>query len=229
LRLSDPQGIDLEHTDFVQNQIDEAMKMNAESYSVIADEVFAPLYPYYAEMIVNKTGIRAGECLDVGCGCGHLGLALAEAGAFKVCSLDCSAEMIGRTAANAHARGLSARVRTLQADVEAIPLPTDSFDLVVSRGSVPFWNNLPAAFNEIRRVLKPGGHAYVGGGLGPKHIREKIECNMRRREPGSRWSEAERIPRRSVEEYELGLRLAGIADAIVDRGDEGTWVRFVKP
>ena len=40
LRLSDPQGIDLEHTDFVQNQIDEAMKMNAESYSVIADEAW---------------------------------------------------------------------------------------------------------------------------------------------------------------------------------------------
>ncbi|MDR3792304.1 MAG: class I SAM-dependent methyltransferase [Terracidiphilus sp.] len=203
--------------------------MNAESYSAIANEVFAPLYPYYAEMIVNKTGICSGACLDVGCGCGHLGMALAEAGAFTVCSLDNSAEMTGRTAANAHARGLSERVQTLQADVGAMPLPTGSFDLVVSRGSMPFWKDLAAAFSEILRVLKPGGHAYVGGGLGPKHIREKIEGNMRKREPGSRWSEAERIPRRSVEEYECGLRLAGIADAIVDRGDEGTWVRFVKP
>lgn len=44
------------------------------------------------------------------------------------------------------------------------PVGDEAFDLVVSRESYHFWQNLPTAFTEILRVMKPGGTAYIGGG-----------------------------------------------------------------
>ena len=203
--------------------------MHAASYSAIADEVFAPLYPYYAEKIVRETGIRYGRCLDVGCGCGHLGLAMLNAGIFKLCSLDCSAEMLERMWENALQHSVTQHVTAVKAHVQAMPLPDAHFELVVSRGSIPFWSDLGSSFAEIWRVLKRGGEAYLGGGLGPSRMREQIEERMRAREPDGRWREAVRIPRRSVEEYQRGLDEARIPDAAIVRDDEGTWIRFRRP
>ncbi len=53
------------------------MKVNVTQFDQIAREIFAPIYPVIAEQIVRKTGITAGQCLDVGCG-GYLGMALAK-------------------------------------------------------------------------------------------------------------------------------------------------------
>ena len=45
-------------------------------------------------------------------------------------------------------------------------------DLVVSRGSIWFWDNPGKALKEIYRILKPGGKAYIGGGKGSPENRE---------------------------------------------------------
>ena len=59
--------------------------------------------------------------------------------------------------------------------VQDIPLEQDTIDLAISRGSVPFWEDLPTAFAEIHRVLAPGGQAYIGGGLGDPKTRALVE------------------------------------------------------
>jgi SAM-dependent methyltransferase len=41
-----------------------------------------------------------------------------------------------------------------------------SVDLVVSRGSVFFWDDPAQGIREAHRVLRPGGWAMIGGGLG---------------------------------------------------------------
>ncbi|MDR3763536.1 MAG: class I SAM-dependent methyltransferase [Acidobacteriota bacterium] len=203
--------------------------MNAESYSAIAGELFAPLYPYYAGQIVARTGIRAGACLDAGCGCGDLGLAVAAAGEFELFFLDRSAAMLSKARERVCQSGRRSGVTFLEAMVESIPMPEASFDLVVSRGSVPFWENLADAFGEIFRVLKPGGHAYIGGGLGTREMREKIQQAMRERAAGRGTEEMGKIPQRTMGEYEDALRRAGILHGNVERSDEGTWIRFTKP
>ncbi|MDR3555775.1 MAG: methyltransferase domain-containing protein [Syntrophobacteraceae bacterium] len=58
------------------------------------------------------------------------------------------------------------RSDTLRGDVAAIELPDYSVNLVVSRGSVFFWEDCRGAFKELYRVLAPGGVGYIGGGLG---------------------------------------------------------------
>ena len=198
-------------------------------YRNIAGEVFAPLYPYYARLIVEKTGIRSGRCLDVGCGGGHLGLAVAEITDLAISLLDQSAEALTVARENIEQHSLASRTDLIQASVESIPLPDASFDLIVSRGSVPFWQNLAAAFGEIWRVLKPDGQAYIGGGLGTPEMREKIQTAMRQRDPQWHKQMQTGIPRRDVSEYSQALYEAGIRSFNVDKGDEGTWIRFSKP
>ena len=198
------------------------------TYLPIADHVFAPLYPYYAEKIVEATGVRAGICLDVGCGGGHLGLALAELTQMHLCLLDKSHEMIEQAQANIVARGLEARARTIGGIVQAIPLPAAAVDLVVSRGSIPFWSDLPLAFSEIRRVLRPGGHAYLGGGLGPPEMREQIQQAAHRLDSGWRGGGHRMVPRHPEGLYEVALQEARIEGFRVMRGEDGTWIHFQK-
>ena len=202
--------------------------MSIDYYRDIAGEVFAPLYPYYAGLIVEKTGISVGRCLDVGCGGGHLGLALAEITELEISLLDQSPKALKAAEENIDLRGLAGRAELLEASVEAIPLPDASVDLVVSRGSVPFWQDLTAACAEIWRVLKPGGQAYIGGGLGSPQMRENIQRSMRKRDPEWHKNMPGKIPSRSVEEYCEALSEAGVPNFKVDRGDEGTWIRFQK-
>ena len=200
----------------------------ADSYGKIASEIFAPLYPYYANIIVERTGVRSGVCLDAGCGGGHLGMAVAERTGMRICFLDSSAQMLELARRNARERGLSGGFDTVEATVESIPLPPEAVDLVVSRGSIPFWSDLTAAFSELFRVLKPGGHAYVGGGLGPMAIRAEIQRAMRDRDAAWRKDRQRNIPQRTVEEYAQALDEAGIGERVIERGDEGTWIRFQK-
>ncbi len=145
------------------------------TYNDVALTVNAPIYAYYAERILEKTGIREGVCLDVGCGGGYLGLALANITGLEFLFLDHSAEMLQPAAENIRTCNLEGRARIIRAAVQEIPLEDDTVDLVISRGSLPFWGELGAAFSEIRRVLKKDGHAYIGGGLGPAEMRSG--CN----------------------------------------------------
>jgi len=198
------------------------------TYLPIADHAFAPLYPYYAEKIVAATGIRAGVCMDAGCGGGHLGLALVDLTQLHLCLLDKSHEMIEQAKANIVARGMEARARTMWGVVQALPLPAAALDLVVSRGSIPFWSDLPLAFSEIKRVLRPGGHAYLGGGLGTPEMREQIQRTARSLDAGWRGGGHRMIPQHPEGYYEVALQEACIEGFRVLRGDDGTWIHFQK-
>lgn len=93
--------------------------------------------------------------LDVGCGAGHLGFALARC--FKrVVATDLSASMLATVRIAAAQRGLS-QLEVQQASAQALPFPDAHFDLVSSRYSAHHWHDVPAGLREMRRVVKPGG------------------------------------------------------------------------
>jgi len=141
--------------------------------------VNAPMYNYYAQKIKEKTGIIKGVCLDVGSGGGYLGLALVKITDLDFIFLDISPEAIEKVKANIVADGLQKRARTIVADVHKIPLPDGSVNLVISRGSIPFWKDPGTAFKEIYRVLAPGGKAYIGGGKGTPEIQAQIAAKRK--------------------------------------------------
>lgn len=195
------------------------------TYNKVALTINAPIYAYYAERILEKTGIRTGVCLEVGCGGGYLGLALAKLTELEFLFLDHSPEMLRHAANNIRANTMGGRAATILATVQDIPLEDGTVDLVISRGSLPFWGELGAAFGEIRRVLKKDGYAYIGGGLGPAEMRERLQHELRAYDPD--WFEQHRkLPIKINGQYREGLVSAGIRHFTITRSDVGTWIEF---
>ncbi len=162
---------------------------NAAEYDKTAGKVFAPIFPVIARQIVTRTGKTRGKCLDVGSGPGYLGIALAKITDLEVWLLDISKEALLIAATKIAGTGLENRIQTLWGDVHQIPLPDRSMDLVVSRGSLIFWQDQKRAFQEIYRLLAPGGYAYVGGGFGTEKLRIKLgrELEKKDKKLGKDW------------------------------------------
>ena len=107
--------------------------------------------------------IRQGETiLDVGCGGGiDTVLAARRTGpSGRVIALDFLPEMLDRTAAAAREAGL-ANVEPLESEMEAIALPDDSVDLIVSNGVINLSPRKARVMAECARVLRPGGRLCV--------------------------------------------------------------------
>lgn len=208
------------------------MKIDVKNYDGIARDLFTPVYPVIAQQIVSYTGITRGTCLDIGCGSGYLGAALARVTDLFIHFFDQSAEMLTLVDRTIAENNLRARSAVLQGDVSAIGLPDASVDLAVSRGSIFFWEDLPQAFKEIDRLLAPGGYAYIGGGFGSRELKETIERDMASRDKGSR-AFSDKVRRNLGPEmrtrFEAGLAAAGIdAFTILQSEDIGLWVVMKK-
>jgi len=74
--------------------------------------------------------------------------------------LDMTEEMLSLAKANAHAAGVT-NVHFLKGFIEAIPLPADSVDVVISNCVVNLSTDKAAVLTEISRVLRPGGRVGV--------------------------------------------------------------------
>ena len=96
---------------------------------------------------------RGKNVLDVGCGPGWLTVKYAEAGA-NVRSIDLTPRAVELARRFLALRGLSAVVS--EANAEHLPFEDGAFDLVVSSGVIHHTADIPAAFRECQRVLKPG-------------------------------------------------------------------------
>src|SRR6266480_5086809 len=103
---------------------------------------------------------RGAHILDAGCGTGLLTLALMRSLRFPVniTALDLSARSI-RAAKRAvvESKGRKRDVIFAQGNVLALPFANESFDLVVTSGALEYVP-LEEGFNELARVVAPGGH-----------------------------------------------------------------------
>jgi ubiquinone/menaquinone biosynthesis C-methylase UbiE len=122
------------------------------------DRLFEP----FEELLVAAVAARhAQHVLDVGCGTGSTTLAVArQAEAHGTCvGIDISEPMI----ALARTRAELERVppRFVCADAQAYAFAPGSFDLIVSRFGVMFFDDPVRAFANLRRATKPGGELQV--------------------------------------------------------------------
>ncbi len=105
---------------------------------------------------------RHGEAVDLGCGAGQLVLAIArQAPGLHVTGIDLSEKMLADARQAAQKAGLENQVDFRLGNVEKIPFPDRSLDLVVSTASLHHWADPVKVLNEIDRVLKPGGAFYI--------------------------------------------------------------------
>ena len=201
------------------------MQIDANKFDTIARNVFAPVYPLLASQMIERSGLSSGVCLDLGSGGGYLGLALAKNSGFSVYLLDESADMKVIAERNIAEQQLGSRVEALCGDVHDIPLGNNSVDLVVSRGSIYFWEDLALVLGEIWRVLAPGGQVCIGGGFGSRELKDEVITKMRQKEPD--WQPKCRSFDDSV--YQTAIATAGITGAEIIKDGSGTWLVFQKP
>ena len=188
----------------------------AANYDRIAREVFLPIFPLIAREALGFYGRETGKCLDVGSGGGMFGYFILLLSEMHVTFLDCAEDAIEVCRRRGFAWGLDDRSDYIIADVHDMSaIPDGSYDLVVSRGSIPFWGSgeeLVQAFREIERVLAPGGTALIGGSLGTSRMSGAITKKMRERIPD--WQPPETRDGGCVTGYDKREKLlneAGIA------------------
>ena len=100
--------------------------------------------------------------LDLCCGTGDLGLALAKEGKARILGADFAHTMLVRARAKSPGRsvtdgGVLTSMPFLEADALRLPFANASFDLVTSAFGFRNLANYEAGLREIHRVLKPGG------------------------------------------------------------------------
>jgi len=108
--------------------------------------------------LIIKQGITSGLALEVGPGPGYLGLEwLKKTSGTRLNGLDISEDMLALAGKNAAEYGLTGRANYIAGDARKMPFEDGRFDAVFTNDSLHEWAHPEEIFNEIYRVLKPGG------------------------------------------------------------------------
>jgi SAM-dependent methyltransferase len=129
----------------------ELWSVRARDYADIQEPVFLPLYE---DVLRHPELAKAGTLLDVGCGPGLAAQTLAKK-MDKVAGVDASTTFIEI----ARERMPSGDFNV--AEMETLPYPDDSFDVVTGFNAFQYAASPVKALREARRVAKPGGFIVI--------------------------------------------------------------------
>ena len=131
-------------------------------YLTFAAHLAGPLYDRVTADVAAHPLPPQARVLDAGTGPGVLPLKIATARpGLLLDAVDLSPEMIEEARRNAERSGRPEAVTFTVADVTRLPFPDATFDLVVSTISQHHWQDPAAGLQDILRVLRPGGRAWV--------------------------------------------------------------------
>ncbi len=122
--------------------------------------------------------------------------------------LDMTDEMLALAERNKQQAGV-ANVEFLKGEIEAIPLPDDTVDVIISNCVINLSADKPAVFREAFRVLKPGGYMAVSDIVVQGELPEQIRTDM------ESWAGCVAGALRE-DEYLGGLTDAGFVDAGIE-------------
>jgi len=123
-------------------------------------------YPYVVQDILRFCKPKKGFWVDLGAGKGQIAIPLIGATGNPVVMLDPNRKAMTEGLEIAREKRIEDRLFAVVGCAEAMPFPNNTVDLVVSRGSIFFWDDPVKGLKEVYRVLRPGGKAYIGGGAG---------------------------------------------------------------
>ncbi|MGH2914464.1 MAG: class I SAM-dependent methyltransferase [Solirubrobacteraceae bacterium] len=153
---------------------DEIRTVNTRYHDVAADSYDAKWGIDFGEIgqaqVLGKLGkllderaqAGLGRSLEIGAGTGYFSLNLLQTGV--VCEATCtdiSPGMLEALSRNAQRLGLE--VRTVVAEAGALPFADASFDLVLGHAVLHHLPDLERAFEQLHRVLAPGGRILFAG------------------------------------------------------------------
>jgi ubiquinone/menaquinone biosynthesis C-methylase UbiE len=131
-------------------------------------------------------GFRQGKILDAGCGFG--GTLITVLKTFPTAEgvgIDMSEPLLELARQTAEAENVSERVTFEEGDVQEMPYPDDSFDVVISTNVLHHVAAPLVMVNELERVLAPGGMLFIAdirrsrlGGLFDSAFREAMPVGV---------------------------------------------------
>ena len=155
-------------------------------------------------------GLKPGErVLDLGSGGGlDVFLAARQVGPTGFAyGLDMTDEMLALARANQRAAGVT-NAEFVKGEIEAIPLPDASVDVVISNCVINLSTDKPAVLREAHRVLAPGGRFVVSDIVALRPLSEAERADL------ASWAGC-LAGALTTEEYLAGLTAAGFKDASV--------------
>nr|WP_298123238.1 malonyl-ACP O-methyltransferase BioC [uncultured Pseudoxanthomonas sp.] len=146
--------------------------------------------------------------LDVGCGPAHAAAAMRKRWPkAQVVALDLALPMLREAKKQS---GWWKPFQRVCADLRALPLADGTVDVLFCNLSLQWVDDLPAAFNEFRRVLKPDG-LLVCSTFGPETLQELRDA----------FAHADAVPHVSpfpqIAQFGDALMMAGFRDPVLDR------------
>lgn len=181
--------------------------------NALPEEAVAPFagvgYPFLAEVIESGDTV-----LDVGSGSGVDAMIAARrtGSSGRVYGVDMTPKMIARAEENIREASVD-NIQLLEGHAEDLPLDDESVDVVTSNGVFNLVPDKEAAFQEVNRVLKPGGHIQIADIVltEPVSAESKADPEL--------WAECI-VGAEPVETYLDLIRSAGFDDvAVLDRID----------
>ena len=199
-------------------------------------------YPYVVADMLKFCEPQKGFWVDLGAGKGQVAIPLIEATGTPVTMLDPDAEAMAKGLRIAREKGLADQLFAVIGVAEDLPFPDNSVDLVVSRGSIFFWDDPVKGLQEVRRVLRPGGKAYVGGGAGSGYPEAAANKLIEQRKKKLEGDEAEKWKRflelRRPQQMQQWAQKAGLSSCQVmgqgaisaadKRVGQGVWLLYEK-
>ena len=98
--------------------------------------------------------------LDIGCGTGAQTLVLASATSGQITATDLIPQFLEQLNKTIQEQDLEDRIHTQEADMNNLPFPDNSFDLVWSEGAA-YIMGFDNALTQWKRLIKPGGYLVV--------------------------------------------------------------------
>ncbi len=169
--------------DLDKHGVERAYARWAPIYDFVFGKVFAPGRSEAIVAAERVCGLTGGRILEVGVG---TGISLPDYNPVnRILGVDLSEPMLRkaqervRTLALSHVEGLSVM------DAERMPLPDQSFDVVVAQFVITAVPHPEATLDEFARVLKPGGEIilvnHIGAESGPRRLFELCFSPIARR------------------------------------------------
>jgi len=207
-----------------------------------AEHALPSRYPYVVQDVLKYCKPRNGFWVDLGAGKGQVAIPLIEATGNPVVMLDPKRESMAEGLEIAREKGLEDRLSAVVGVAEEMPFLDDSIDLLVSRGSIFFWDDPVQGLREVYRVLRPGGTAYIGGGAGSGYPKWAVARLIEGRKARASGDDAEKWQRfielRRPEQMKQWAEAAGLGDAVVmgkgaisaedERVGQGVWLLLEK-
>jgi SAM-dependent methyltransferase len=160
-----------------------------------AERALPSRHEYVVQDMLKFCEPAKGFWVDLGAGQGQVAIPLTQETGNPVLMVDPNAEAMSIGLQNARENGLQDRLSAVIGVAEALPFPDNSVDLLVSRGSIFFWDNPAKGLQEVYRVLRPGCRAYIGGGAGSGYPPEATAALIQGRKKRLEGDEAERWQR----------------------------------